>query len=310
MKINEFGYACINHGLNTGKPRISSSRTIRKATYEREGLKRAGELAILNLRDLLTILQWNEENGIRLFRMSSDIFPWKSEWEFKDLEEKDEVFGLLKDIGDYAKGHNHRLTFHPGPFNKLCSSDPRIKKNTARELEMHGEIMDLMGLSPSFYNNINIHVGASYGNREKAAQTWVENWKTLSDSVKSRLTLENDDKASLFSINHLYDYVHKEIGIPLVFDFHHHRCYEDNPEVREKEIANLAISTWPKDITPKFHWSESKRDEEGDPSIPPAAHSGLCKGPMPSYELTKPVDLMIEAKLKELALFSLKNNGS
>lgn len=308
MIINNYGYACINHGLNTSTPRVSSSRTIRKATYDREGLEKAGELSLLNLKDLLVILKWNEENNVKLFRMSSDIFPWKVEWDFNDLKEKKEVFSLLSEIGNYAKKNNHRLTFHPGPYNKLCSSNSKIISNTIKELEMHSEIMDLMGLSQTFYNNINIHIGASYGNRELAAKVWVKNWKTLSDGLKKRLTLENDDKKALFSCEHIYKYVYEEIGIPIVFDFHHHRCYSENPEETEQSMAEIALTTWPKEITPKFHWSESRRDELNDPLVPISSHSDLCVGPLPKYNLSRSVDLMIEAKRKELAMFSLINN--
>jgi len=305
MKIRRLGYACINDGLNSQKPRISSSRTIRKSTYDNEGLKKVGTLSLKNLKDLLTILKWNNSKNIKLFRMSSDIFPWKSEWEWNDIDEWPECKALLKKIGDYAKKTNQRLTFHPGPFNKLCSSDERIIATTIKELEMHSQILDFMGFEPSYENTINIHIGASYKNKEKTAKTWVRNYFSLSQNLKKRLTVENDDKASLYDTVELYNFIYQEIGVPIMFDFHHHRC---NPTKfkTEEEAANLAIYTWPKEITPLFHWSESKKDEEKDSSIPVSAHSNYCYGPLPEYSLTREIDLMIESKKKEKNINLLK----
>ena len=73
----ELGYACINMELR--KQGIYSGRTCRKATWEAKGLEYVGDLGLQNLRDLFKIIQWNERNGIKLFRIGSDIFPWSSE---------------------------------------------------------------------------------------------------------------------------------------------------------------------------------------------------------------------------------------
>ena len=51
---------------------------------------------------------------------------------------------------------------------------------------------------------------------------FCENFNRLPDSVKTRLTVENDDKASMYSVVDLYEGVYKVIGIPIVFDYHHH----------------------------------------------------------------------------------------
>lgn len=305
MKVRRLGYACINTELNTSKPRVSTSRTIRKDTYLREGLVKTGELSLQNLKDLLTILKWNLNHGVKLFRLSSDIFPWKSEWEFEDMPEWEIALGLLKEAGDFAKKNDMRLTFHPGPFNKLCSSDERIINNTIRELEEHSEIFDLMGFEPSYENTINIHLGASYNNKEATATVWCKNYEKLSDNLKKRLTIENDDKAALYDTEELYKWVYKEINVPIMFDFHHHDCYYAGTQ-SEKDIVELAISTWPDHITPLFHWSESRRKEQNDFKLHAAAHSDLCYGPLPSYDLSKEVDLMIEAKLKEQSIPLLK----
>ena len=74
------GYACINTYLR--RRHIFTSRTARQETinkmnreFRSSGMKFAQELLKKNLQDLLTILQWNEKNRIRLFRVSSEIAP-------------------------------------------------------------------------------------------------------------------------------------------------------------------------------------------------------------------------------------------
>lgn len=310
MKIRHFGYACINSELNAADPRVSSSRTIRKATYESEGLARAGGLALQNAKDLLTIIKWNQNNNIKFFRISSDILPWKSRWHFRDIDTplRHDLFDALREIGDFARIFNHRLTMHPGPFNKLCSPKERVVQNTIRELEDHNEIFELMGFEPSYRNKINIHLGAAYGDKPETAKRWCKNFKRLSNRLQKRITIENDDRGALYDTKDLYDMVYQETGVPIVFDFHHHRLHNLHKDMNEQECAELAVSTWPKDIVPVMHWSESRREEKHDNSISTSAHSDLCHGPLPDYKLSRPVDLMIEAKNKEQALFTLQNN--
>lgn len=164
-------------------------------------------------------------------------------------------------------------------------------------------------MAQSYENTINIHLGGAYGDKRKAANTWVKNYKRLSKSLKSRLTIENDDKISLFNTQELIDSVHQDLGIPIMFDFHHHRLYPVSGE-NEQDTVNKAIATWPDDITPVFHWSESKAKEYDDDTIKLAAHSDLCYGPIPEYSTTKPIDLMIEAKHKEKSIPLIKyGNG-
>ena len=79
------------------------------------------------------------------------------------------------------------------------------------------------------------------------------NFKLLPNSVKSRLTIENDDKESMYSVRDLM-YIHDKLGIPIVFDFHHHKFC--NGGLSEKDALDLAVSTWPKSIRPVVHYSE------------------------------------------------------
>ena len=88
------GYACVNMslsyprewgGMPRGTQRITTNRSMIRKTFDAKGLPYASELALANCQDLLKILQWNESRGIRFFRISSNMFPWASEYQIKDL---------------------------------------------------------------------------------------------------------------------------------------------------------------------------------------------------------------------------------
>ena len=196
-----------------------------------------------------------------------------------------------------AKKYDHRLTFHPGPFNVLASPNPDVVRKTISELNKHSQIMDMIGLPASPYSKINIHVGGVYGNKKEALQRFCDNFHLLDDNTKKRLTVENDDKSNSYNVHDLM-YIHQEIGIPIVFDYHHHVCYNDG--VPTEEALLLALSTWPKDITPIVHISEP-RDSKNI-----RAHHDYIENKVNTYNQN--VDLMFEAKQKELSVLKYLKN--
>jgi len=113
------GYACINMTLGSQKPKITTNRSMIKKTFNEKGIDYAGELALQNVRDLFTILQWNNRKGIKVFRMSSDILPWASEYGIENSPYYKRIETVLRACGNYATQNNIRITSHPGPFNVL-----------------------------------------------------------------------------------------------------------------------------------------------------------------------------------------------
>ena len=170
-------------------------------------------------------------------------------------------------------------------------------------MTIHGDEFDMMGLSRTPYNKINIHLGGAYGDKEASMKRFVKNFPRLPESVSSRLTLENDDKASMYSVKDLYEGIYKEVGVPIVFDYHHHKFCTGG--MSEKEALEMAISTWPKGITPVVHYSESRSKEQEDEKIRPQAHSDYVYDFIDNYG--NDIDVMIEAKHKELAVDKYKS---
>merc|ERR1711991_160395 len=118
-----------------------------------------------------------------------------------------------------------------------------------------------MNLTRTPFNKINIHIGGAYGDKEKSMERFCKNFERLPDSVKTRLTVENDDKATMYSVTDLYEGVYCKIGIPIVFDYHHHRFCDGG--LSEEDALEVAISTWI-DTVPVVHYSESRSIEQED----------------------------------------------
>jgi UV DNA damage endonuclease len=291
-----FGYACIN--MTLGESGVTTNRTMIKKTFIEKGETYASQLALLNCRDLLKILEWNAKNNIKFFRLTSNLFPWASEYDISLLPDFKQISSVLKECGEFAKKNEIRITSHPGPFNKLCSPNESVVLNTIKDLEIHGVVFDLIGLPKNHWSKINIHVGAAYGNKPDTVKTFCKNFSRLSGSVSTRFTLENDDKETLFSTKELFEMVYQETGIPIVHDQHHHKFC--NGGLTQEEAMNIAFSTWPKEIRPVIHYSESKSDEDKNPKIKPQAHSDYVYSKIETFGLD--VDIMVEAKAKELAL--------
>ena len=301
------GYACINMqlsypqqygGKEKGVQPITTGRSMIRRTFDTKGVDYASEITLKNCMDLDRIIDWDILNNYKFFRITSGLAPWKSEYEWTDLKDLKQIQIYLHSAGVKVDTHGVSITSHPGPFNVLTSPHEHVVENCIGDLTMHADVFDMMSLSHTPYNKINIHIGGAYGDKPKSMERFCKNFERLPHSVQSRLTVENDDKASMYSVKELYNGIYKRIGIPIVFDYHHHRFCDGG--LSEREALEMAISTWPKDITPVVHYSESRSKERLDESIRPQAHSDYVYDYIDNYG--HDIDIMIEAKHKELAV--------
>ena len=154
--------------------------------------------------------------------MTSCLFHWFSDYDIFDMPDIDAIVDTMAEAGKIAMDAGQRLSFHPGPFNCLGPRNESVVQKTIAELDAHATQMDLMGLPDTPQAKINIHIGGAYGEHDKALARFCDNFKRLAPTTQSRLTVENDDRESMFSTKMLYDGVSKRIGVPIVFDSHHH----------------------------------------------------------------------------------------
>jgi len=293
--MTNYGYCCINLTLEKERG-IKIGRSMIKRTFKAKGIEYAGELAEANLTDMIEILKWNTQHGINLYRMSSNMFPWMSEYELHDLPNFKKIKQLLKTAGKLAIDSGQRIGFHPGQFCVLPSPSPNVVENTINELDKSAQILDLMDLPQDQTYSMNIHLGGSYGDKESAMKRFVLNFKRLSKSAQNRLVLENDDKPAQYSVLDLYE-IYKQIGTPITFDYHHHRCYND--PMPEEDALKLAATTWPDGIRQLCHYSSAKKLHEDETAII-RAHADYLYERIETYGMD--LDIELEVKAKELAL--------
>jgi UV DNA damage endonuclease len=302
--INQrIGYCCINLELQDSEG-ISTNRHVIKRTFEaqRETNEVVSRLALQNVKDLVKIIQWNERKGIKFFRISSNMFPWMSEYELTSLPDWPMIEKNLQLAGSLATKYNQRLEMHPGPFNVLGSLNGFVVKKTIKELNQHSEIFDAMGLEPSHWNQINIHLNTTQGGKEECAKRFIKNFKKLHPNTQARLVIENDDKASQYSVKDLYELLYKEIQIPVTFDSHHHKFCSGN--LTHEEAAKLAASTW-NNVPAGFHFSSTINHES--PTQMARAHADWIYEEITDWGTG--AWIMVEAKAKEKAILSYINEG-
>ncbi|CCL99383.1 uncharacterized protein FIBRA_01401 [Fibroporia radiculosa] len=290
------GYACLNTLLRARKPEsVFCSRTCRLETIRKNGIEFAMDLGLKNARDLCEIIEWNEVNRIRFFRVSSEMFPFASH----KLYGYDLAYARveLQAAGALAKKYRHRLTTHPGQFTQLASPKADVLEASLRELDYHCQMLRYMGLDKD--SVIIIHMGGVYGDKETTLQRFRENYRMrLTDEMKARVVLENDEIC--YSADDLLP-ICDELQIPMVLDYHHNWI---NPSKHSlQELLPLVARTWTsKGIRQKQHLSEPRPGAET--VMEKRAHANRCKE-LPDVLVGGDVDLMIEAKDKEQAVFQL-----
>ena len=257
----QLGLCCMNTTLKKQKPPVYASRRIIVKTIEKLGIEELKRRILANLEDLLQMLEWNEQNGIRVFRLSSEMFQHKTNPKVQDYD-FDFAIDHLKRISDLAKKYGHRLTFHPGQFNNLGTPHSKTLKMTIADLDYHATVLDLMELDQN--SVMVIHGGGVYGDKPGTIERWVQNYKELPEKIRNRLVLENCEKC--YSIEDCLN-IHDKCGVPIVLDTHHFECYKKlHPDEEFKDPSYyipMILETWSKkNIKPKFHVSEQGSVED------------------------------------------------
>ena len=73
-------------------------------------------------------------------RLSSDIFPWCTEYELEQLKDYDAIADELAFAGKLARAYDQRLTFHPSHFVKLAAETDELLNKSIKELEVHSKV--------------------------------------------------------------------------------------------------------------------------------------------------------------------------
>jgi len=291
-----FGLCCIFR-----KEPIKFRRTSAKylqAFQRNQQLKYLAEICLHNASALNKALQYCRDNDIKDFRISSQILPLKTHpdvgYSLGDLPSYHRIIQTFKDCGRFCQEHDIRTTFHPDQFILLSSPINEVVQRSIADLIYQAEVAGWVNADV-----INIHGGGAYGDKSTTLRRLRERIKQLPEMVRSRLTLENDDR--VYTPKDLVPVV-RDMGIPLVYDVHHHRCLPDGSSV--EATTELAQSTWKRE--PLFHLS-SPRDG-WDSGKPGSHHDYIDADDFPACWKNLDITVEVEAKAKELAVLKLKQD--
>lgn len=252
-----------------------------------------------NISNLSKMMPFIRGNGIRLFRISSSMLPLADQVD-RRLWDNEKIRSILKITGDYIKSNGMRVSTHPGQFCVLSSDSDRVVDNANTELAMHAWLFDAMGLNESPYYAINIH-----GGKSDRSSLLIDRIKSLPPNVRNRLTLENDE--SSYSVSDLLK-IHKETGVPIVFDSHHHTFNEGYLSMQEAHEASLL--TWGK-TKPLQHISNTEPELLNGSFVDRRKHSNMIHYvPEPQLSALREdsIDVDVEAKLKNLSVFKMSSD--
>ncbi len=298
MKVR-LGYVCIALRL----PKVTSSSTVTYRIYssivnEQEKLNKLKSVTLSNLNDLTKILQYNIKNNIHFYRITSKLIPLATHpevenWDYRNIFDRD--FEL---IGELIKSCGMRVDTHPDQFNVINSNNEEVFENTKRNLMYHA----------NFFKDINyehgkmvIHVGGSQGGKEKALERFTVNFNRLPNEIKDRLILENDDKT--FTAEETLGLC-EELKLPMVLDVHHYNCKHGDEKL--EDILERIINTWEGEFySPKFHFSSPKEGGLDKKHADFIDGEAFIKFIEQCAIIGKDIDIMLEAKKKDLALYDL-----
>ena len=289
-------------------------------------MRRSGQKPHLrvSLGYLCGVLEYCRKHAIHMYRMSSDIAPYATHPDMPQFHNMvKESASDLAHFGRLAREADVRLSFHPSQFIVLNSENDALTKKSMWDLDSQAEMLDRMECGPEAI--LVVHVGGAYGDRESGWRRWAATWKRLSEPVRRRLVLENDDIR--YSAADVLK-VHEATGVKCVWDYQHHWCFnpEGLPMVETLERFCATWKAWPGKARPKMHFScartemrELKRKNRKTGRVEQVLQPPIWTGhadynnPFETIPFLRAiqqveVDVMLESKAKDLSLIRLRND--
>ncbi|HPN84707.1 MAG TPA: UV DNA damage repair endonuclease UvsE [Victivallales bacterium] len=236
------------------KFRIAYASNLRKFD-KKQGIAQISEICLSNSKNLLAALKTLKRLKIGAFRVNSQFFPLYTHpevgYQLKDLNDREEIESILSDCRTFARDNDIRLSFHPDQFVIISSPREDVVKSSIAELEYQSSLSEMIGAEV-----VNIHVGGRYEGKKETFLRFRKNFKRLSSFARSLITIENDD--IIYTPSDVEELA-SSIGIPFVYDIHHHRCNRDS--LSEKKATELCVKSWKRfrpGQEPYFHISSSR----------------------------------------------------
>jgi UV DNA damage endonuclease len=290
---------CIHIGLQkTGVKFNVMTYAQYKKLGKQAAMKVLADRSYNNIKTIHSIVKECAKQGWN-YRIGSNVFPLMTHPDLKfsvdDFYNASEIYAEFRDCADTIKQNKIRCSMHPDQFVVPASPNSKVRENAIRDLEQHAYIMDLLDLPKTPEAPINIHMNCyNNGNFSEAADRFIQSYNLMSNSVRSRLVLEAEDKGKSWNTKLLYEHVYKRINMPITYDSHHHRCGNTYGNLTPEQACDLARITWG-NHKPLFHFSNGKK------SPIDRAHSD-CVYQIHEELFKCPTDVDFEFKLKEQSI--------
>ncbi|MBR2833168.1 MAG: UV DNA damage repair endonuclease UvsE [Bacilli bacterium] len=289
------GYVAISLTLD-----ITASKTITYTNYQKLNNKdkkiKLDTIIKENFKNLKTILHYNIKNNIHFYRLSHNLIPLATHEEvnFNYITPYKKEY---ESIGNIIKLYNLRIDTHPDQFCVLNSPNKKVLENTFKILDFHHNIFKAMKINGKAI----LHVGGSYNDKVKAIKRFITNFKKLNKNIQNIIILENDDK--VFTVKDTL-YICETIGVPMVLDYHHYKCHNEGENLNEYMPRILA--TWDNQkLNPKMHFSSPKNKKNSRSHSYYIDSNEFINFLELLKEYDRNIDIMLECKGKDMALFKL-----
>jgi UV DNA damage endonuclease len=252
---------------------------------------------------------------VRVYRLSSSTIPYGTHHglpQFDYRRQLDDCGAELEALGAKASALGLRLSTHPGQYTVLNAPDEELRRRSALDLEQDAALLDALGQGSE--GVVVLHVGGLYGERAAALDRWARAYESLSERARARVVVEHDEAS--FDLADVLE-LHRRTGVRVVYDHHHHRCRPAPALSDPAEALAAACATWPESVRPKVHLSSPRTalravgKGKATRLLPPLLdqHADFVT-PWDLAELLeaapRPLDVMLEAKAKDLAVHWLR----
>ena len=302
--IVRLGYVAMSTLVkNTSPAKTMTFTSFTKISDRAAAIRKLERIAIENLQNTLRLLRHNRAYDIQMYRLSSKLIPLIGHKQLQGWNPITDLTPDFAEIGRYVKEHNMRVSFHPDHFTVLSTPREDVLQSSIEDLDRHVQMLEAMGLEESA--KCNIHVGGAYGDKQVAGARFIEQFQTLSERIRRRMTLENDDKT--FNAIETLD-ICEQVGVPMVLDIHHH-AVNHTGEIAS-ELWPRILKTWSDfsgfpDLPAKIHVSSPKDDKNIRSHADYIEPNQLMNFLRNIASMTPNLDVMLEAKMKDSALLKL-----
>jgi UV DNA damage endonuclease len=279
--------------------------------------RQSGPSLARSLEYLDAVFSYLRSVDVSVYRLSSGLVPYGTHPDlplFDYRRQLEQCAPQLEVLAARARRDGLRLSAHPGQYVVLGTPDEALLSASLRDIEQDAAVLDALG--QDLQARVVVHGGGRYGDGVAALERWARAAERLSPAARARLAVEHDERS--FSLDDVLR-LHEWTGVPVVFDLHHHRLKPAEGFEDTAAALAAATATWPAGQRPEVHVSSTRTEP-----VPSGGRAGGRQAERPPrleqhaayvtpWDLLEvlaaapcPVDVMVEAKAKDLALVWLR----